>query len=156
MSLEPLLDPVPIYRSGQRLLPQFRGLSHITRNTPQKHRWHYVFLIEKNTAPYFSWYYLNIWRSMFFMHFNNFIKISLFQQKFHGNGSPMFEQCYVCLSYCSLALTIRMADLLQTIFLPKVLINNKPALIQIIAWHQTSGKPLSWSIIYMHHSASMI
>ena len=44
-------------------------------------------------------------------------------------------------------------------FVPKGSINNKPALVQIMAWHQTGNKPLSEPMMawftdaYMHHSA---
>ena len=50
-------------------------------------------------------------------------------------------------------------------FVPKVRINNIPALVQIMAWHQPGDKPLSEPMMvslltadaymYMHHSASM-
>ena len=46
-------------------------------------------------------------------------------------------------------------------FVPKVPINNIPALVQIMAWHRTGDKPLSEPMMaqfndaYMRHSASM-
>ena len=46
-------------------------------------------------------------------------------------------------------------------FVPKVLIGNKPALVQIMAWRLTGDKPLSEPMMvnfadaYMRHSASM-
>ena len=46
-------------------------------------------------------------------------------------------------------------------FVPKGLIDNKPALVQIMAWGLTGDKPLSEPVMafltdaYMHHSASM-
>ena len=47
-------------------------------------------------------------------------------------------------------------------FIPKGSIDNIPALVQIMAWRYSRGKPLSESILvwfteaYMRHSASMI
>ena len=45
-------------------------------------------------------------------------------------------------------------------FVPKVLINNIPALVQVMAWHRPGNKPLSESIMvslptHICHSASM-
>ena len=42
-------------------------------------------------------------------------------------------------------------------FVPQSLINNKPALVQVIAWHQTGNKPLPEPMLtqltgaYMQH-----
>ena len=43
-------------------------------------------------------------------------------------------------------------------FVPKGLINNIPALVQIMTWHHSGDNPLSESMItdaYMHHLASI-
>ena len=46
-------------------------------------------------------------------------------------------------------------------FAPKNPINNKSALVQVMAWHRTGDKPLpeammaQFSDAYMHHPASM-
>ena len=40
-------------------------------------------------------------------------------------------------------------------FVPKGPINNIPALVQVMAWHNSGDKPLSEPTMDMHHLASM-
>ena len=57
--------------------------------------------------------------------------------------------------YCFILINISLE------FVPKGQIDNKPALIQIMAWIQSGGKPFSeplmtwFTDLYLHHSALM-